>query len=145
MVSTSFVMPIHANLLLTSQSPSHLHSSSTIIKWGFGRDKDSSQVSRRTKSHTFKVLANPNVSGKGSSGKEVIMVDPVEAKRLAAKQMQEIKVKANFERRRRIEAINGAWAMIGLTAAFVIEGQTGKNVLQQLAGYWYAILHIFVR
>ncbi|XP_065851512.1 uncharacterized protein [Euphorbia lathyris] len=144
MVSTSFLLPINGNLLLSSQIP-HLHSSSTIIKWGFRRDDDRSQVNRRTKSQAFKVLANPNVPAKGSSGKEVIMVDPVEAKRLAAKQMQEIKAKENFKRRRQIEAINGAWAMIGLTAALVIEGRTGKNIINQLAGYWSAIVHIFVQ
>lgn len=37
-----------------------------------------------------------------------------------------------FQRRRKIEAINGAWAMIGLTAGLVIEGQTGKSILMQV-------------
>ncbi|KAK3006988.1 hypothetical protein RJ639_017096 [Escallonia herrerae] len=35
------------------------------------------------------------------------------------------------ERRRRIEAINGAWAMTGLTAGLVIEGQTGNSIPSQ--------------
>ncbi|XP_041019040.1 uncharacterized protein LOC121260982 isoform X1 [Juglans microcarpa x Juglans regia] len=82
--------------------------------------------------------------GRGGSNKEVIMVDPLEAKRLAAKQMKEIKAKEKFKRRRQIEAINGAWAMIGLTAGLVIEGQTGKSILAQLAGYWSTIVSFFV-
>lgn len=35
--------------------------------------------------------------GKGGSNKEVIMVDPLEAKRLAAKQMAKIKAKEKFK------------------------------------------------
>ncbi|KAH7861543.1 hypothetical protein Vadar_027529 [Vaccinium darrowii] len=89
---------------------------------------------------------SPHVSpSKGSSKKEVIMVDPLEAKRLAAKQMEVIKAKEKLKRRRQIEAINGAWAMIGLTAGLVIEGQTGNSILSQLVGYWEAIVHFFVR
>ncbi|KAK1289657.1 hypothetical protein QJS10_CPB18g00269 [Acorus calamus] len=72
---------------------------------------------------------------KASPGKkipnEVIMVDPLEAKRLAAKQMEELQAKERLKRRRQTEAINGAWAMIGLTAGLVIEGQTGNNILNQ--------------
>jgi hypothetical protein len=37
-----------------------------------------------------------------------------------------------LQRRRQIEAINGAWAMIGLTAGLVIEGHTGKSILEQV-------------
>ncbi|GAY48458.1 hypothetical protein CUMW_111770 [Citrus unshiu] len=77
------------------------------------------------------------------SSKKIIMVDPLEAKRLANKQMQEIQAKEKFKRRRQIEAINGAWAMIGLTVGLVIEGQTGKNIIEQLAGYWSSIVHFF--
>lgn len=73
------------------------------------------------------------------------MVDPLEAKRLAAKQMQQIKAREKFKRRRQIEAINGAWAMIGLTAGLVIEGHTGKPILTQLADYWSAIVHFLLR
>jgi len=78
---------------------------------------------------------------KGSSGrykagkKEVIMVDPVEAKRLAAAQMQQLQADAKFKRQRKIEAINGGWAMLGLTAGLVIEAKTGDGILSQLAGY----------
>ncbi|KAG9133030.1 hypothetical protein Leryth_015393 [Lithospermum erythrorhizon] len=71
------------------------------------------------------------------------MVDPLEAKKLAKKQMEQIKSKERFMKRRRIEAINGAWAMIGLTAGLVIEGRTGQNILSQLAGYWAALIGIF--
>lgn len=39
---------------------------------------------------------------------------------------------SGFQRRRQIEAINGAWAMIGLTAGLVIEGHTGKPILTQV-------------
>ncbi|TXG60925.1 hypothetical protein EZV62_012288 [Acer yangbiense] len=88
----------------------------------------------------------PHVSpGENKSSKEVIMVDPLEAKRLAAKQFQDIKAKEKFKRRRQIEAINGAWAMIGLTAGLVIEGQTGKSILAQMAGYFSAITAFFMR
>nr|KYP51409.1 hypothetical protein KK1_026690 [Cajanus cajan] len=71
-------------------------------------------------------------SGKEGSKDDVVMVDPVEAKRLAAKQMERIKAKEKLKIRRQIEAINGAWAMIGLTAGLVIEGQTGKSILTQV-------------
>ncbi|GMI81131.1 hypothetical protein like AT4G28025 [Hibiscus trionum] len=146
------MMAVSASLqpqpLISGFSSSNLqfrHRSATIFRWRFGRDQDSSLVTSRTKGHAFRILANPNVSsGKGDPGKEVIMVDPLEAKRLAAKQMEQIKAKEKIKRRRQIEAINGAWAMIGLTAGLVIEGQTGKSFLEQLAGYLSAIIHIFV-
>lgn len=73
------------------------------------------------------------------------MVDPLEAKRLAAKQMEAIKAKQRFKRTREIEAINGAWAMIGLTAGLVIEGHTGKSIIDQLAGYLAAVVGFFIR
>ncbi|KAG6735975.1 hypothetical protein POTOM_061343 [Populus tomentosa] len=72
------------------------------------------------------------VSGNSNPMKEAIMVDPLEAKRLAAIQMKEIQRRERFKRRRQIEAINGAWAMIGLTAGLVIEGHTGKSILEQV-------------
>ncbi|GER42453.1 basic-leucine zipper transcription factor family protein [Striga asiatica] len=65
-------------------------------------------------------------SDKERSKKEVVMVDPVEAKRLAAKQMEQIKAKERFK-----ASINGAWAMVGLTAGLVIEGHTGNTILSQ--------------
>lgn len=91
------------------------------------------------------------------------MVDPLEAKRIAGKQMEEIKgrekqqvrkstlwmnddrlysklveiaqnviLSFDLQRRREIEAINGAWAIIGLTIGLVIEAQTGKGILAQV-------------
>lgn len=71
------------------------------------------------------------------------MVDPLEAKRLAVKQMQEIRAREKLKNRRRAEAINGALAMIGLTAGAVLEGRTGKGILGQLAGYLAALSSLF--
>lgn len=109
------------------------------------------------------------------------MVDPLEAKRMAAKEMEKIKAKEKLkvsevnrqccslwtiwivfpislerrewlcnvccemwmQRRRQIEAINGAWAMIGLTAGLIIEGQTGKGILAQVRSY--SLFHSFMR
>lgn len=82
--------------------------------------------------------------GKRFSSNDVIMVDPLEAKQLAAKQMQEIQAKQKLKRRRQIEAINGAWAIIGLTAGLIIEGRTGESMIQQLAGYWSAVIRFFI-
>ncbi|GAY48455.1 hypothetical protein CUMW_111770 [Citrus unshiu] len=108
-------------------------SSATFLKQGWRRDLNVSLVTRRTKGQAFQVLANPNISPRtNDSSKKIIMVDPLEAKRLANKQMQEIQAKEKFKRRRQIEAINGAWAMIGLTVGLVIEGQTGKNIIEQV-------------
>ncbi|KAG8651842.1 uncharacterized protein LOC110616464 isoform X2 [Manihot esculenta] len=144
MVPVSSLLPTNGNLLLSSHYPSlsltH-HRSATILKWGFSRDKNNSSVTRRTKSQAFRILANPNVSGGRDSKNEIIMVDPLEAKRLAAIQMRELQAKEKLKRQRQIEAINGAWAMIGLTAGLVIEGGTGKSIPDQLAGYWFAIVH----
>lgn len=44
-----------------------------------------------------------------------------------------------LQRRSQIEAINGAWAMIGLTAGLVIEGQTGKGILAQVNLLWLQV------
>lgn len=50
-----------------------------------------------------------------------------------------------MQRRRQIEAINGAWAMIGLTAGLVIEGQTGKGILAQVTSYFLLCLwHLYI-
>ncbi|XP_057487768.1 uncharacterized protein LOC130773835 isoform X2 [Actinidia eriantha] len=115
------------------QSSFSNHHSATVLKWGLRRVQDAKLVAPSKKGQAFRVLANPNVSpGKASSRKEVIMVDPLEAKRLAAKQMEEIKAKEKLKRRRQIEAINGTWAMLGLTAGLVVEGQTGNSILAQV-------------
>ncbi|RWR91343.1 Early light-induced, chloroplastic [Cinnamomum micranthum f. kanehirae] len=110
------------------------------------RKQDTSTVVQATSSHTLRMLANANASpGKRNRKAEVVMVDPLEAKRLAAKQMQEIRAKEKLKRQRQIEAINGAWAMIGLTAGLVIEGQTGNGILTQVFGYLKAIIGVFWR
>ncbi|XP_021755349.1 uncharacterized protein LOC110720615 isoform X2 [Chenopodium quinoa] len=128
----------------TPRQPFLTQRSASIQQWHLMGKQHSRQFA-----HTrgaFRMLADSNASsGKGSFRKEVLMVDPLEAKKLAAKQYVEIRSKEKFERRRQIEAINGAWAMIGLTAGLVIEGHTGKTILGQLDGYWHAILGFFVR
>ncbi|CAA2945568.1 uncharacterized protein LOC111391442 [Olea europaea var. sylvestris] len=147
MASSSALLIFNKGLLLSTRqlSSSNFHSSSVFI-WGSKRNQDVRLISQRTKSQEIRVLANPNVSpDRRNSNKEVIMVDPLEAKRLAAKQMEKIKAKDKFKKRRQIEAINGAWAMIGLTAGLVIEGHTGNTILAQLAGYWTAFIGFFVR
>ncbi|CAH2077789.1 unnamed protein product [Thlaspi arvense] len=91
--------------------------------------------------------AEPEASptpGKVKAKKVVIMVDPLEAKRLVGKEMEEIKGRGKQQRRREIEAINGAWAIIGLLIGLVIEAQTGKGIVAQLAGYWSAVVHLFI-
>ncbi|XP_014506023.1 uncharacterized protein LOC106765798 [Vigna radiata var. radiata] len=129
--------------ILPSSNPPFLsfnapRNSSTFLKWGQIKEKDVNIVANRTRGQAVRVLV--------ASGKDdTVMVDPVEAKRLAAKQMERIKAKEKLKRRRQIEAINGAWAMIGLTAGLVIEGQTGKSILTQLQDYLGAIVSFFVR
>ncbi|KAF3619998.1 putative RING-H2 finger protein ATL56-like [Capsicum annuum] len=117
---------------------------SDVGKFEYGRTQKTDLASRRTRSRAIRVLANPNASrGEERTKKVVIMVDPLEAKRLAAKQMEEIKAKERFQRRRQIEAINGAWAMIGLTVGLVIEGHTGLSIPSQLASYVAAVIGFF--
>ncbi|KAI3771982.1 hypothetical protein L6452_03155 [Arctium lappa] len=146
--SSSSLRPANGGFLLqqpSSSSFSNNRHSAIAIGWGLRREIDSGLGIRRNKDEPFRV-ANPNVTiASGKSRKEVIMVDPVEAKRLAAKQMVAIKAKQSLKRRRQIEAINGAWAMLGLTAGLVIEGQTGNGILAQLVGYWAAVAGFFVR
>uniref|UniRef100_A0A5B6ZUR1 Uncharacterized protein n=1 Tax=Davidia involucrata TaxID=16924 RepID=A0A5B6ZUR1_DAVIN len=145
MVSSSALPIINGGLFFTPHSFFSKHHSAIVFRWGLRSDQDAGLVTRRKEGQAFRVLANPNVSPGGNSKKVVIMVDPLEAKRLAAGQMKEIKAKEKLKRNRQIEAINGAWAMLGLTAGLVIEGQTGKNILSQLSGYWAAIVSLFVR
>ncbi|KAL2939773.1 High molecular mass early light-inducible protein HV58 chloroplastic [Bienertia sinuspersici] len=129
----------------TQRHSSLAQSSSSILEWHF-MGKPHTRLHTHTRGHAFRMLANPNVSsGKSDFKKDILMVDPLEAKKLAAKQMAEIKTKERFEKRRRIEVINGAWAMIGLTAALVVEGRIGKGILGQLDGYWHAVLSFFIR
>ncbi|PIN18214.1 hypothetical protein CDL12_09109 [Handroanthus impetiginosus] len=147
---SSLQLPIINGRILSERqlSSSNFDSSAgfNLIRLRLQHERDVRLFPQRTRSRAIRVLANPNVSpDKGNSNKEVIMVDPLEAKRLAAKQMERIKAKEKLKKRRQIEAINGAWAMIGLTAGLVIEGHTGNNIITQLAGYWAAFIGLFVR
>ncbi|MCL7028287.1 hypothetical protein MKW94_022953 [Papaver nudicaule] len=122
-----------------NSSSSHSSFSKAILKWELKSNQNVMLTNvgiRKMHGKAARLLANPNVSaGKGNPG-EVVMVDPLEAKRLATKQMEEIKAREKLGRLRRIEAINGAWAMLGLTAGLVIEGRTGYSIITQLEGYW---------
>lgn len=93
-------------------------------------------IVKKAKRPRFQVLVQKVVS---SGPKEIVMVDPIEAKRLAAEQMKQLQAKAEFKRQRTIEAINGGWAMLGLTVGIVIEGYTGKTILSQVAGYLHVL------
>lgn len=131
---------------VTMQSASLPFSGGSSLFWR----SDGTQLAfygfQRSNKHIPHINASANVSGgKGTKANDVIMVDPLEAKRLAAKQMQEIKAKEKRKRQRQIEAINGAWAIIGLTAGLVIEGKTGDGILAQVMGYLEAIKHLFIR
>ncbi|KAL8468843.1 hypothetical protein ACS0TY_031881 [Phlomoides rotata] len=147
MLSSSALPFVNGGLLSsTRQLSSANFDSSAPLTWRLQRKQNVSSFPRRVRSQAIRVLANPNASsGKEYTKKVVVMVDPLEAKRLAAKQMEQIKAKEKFKRQRRIEAINGAWAMIGLTAGLVIEGHTGNGIPAQLAGYWAAIVGFFLR
>ncbi|XP_010433272.1 PREDICTED: uncharacterized protein LOC104717420 [Camelina sativa] len=155
MVVTSFSSPPRI-FFLPGADPPHLSSSngrrfaipSSSLVNGLRRHQNAKLVGNRARGGVVRVLANPNVSpppppGKVKVKKEVIMVDPVEAKRIAGKQMEEIKGREKQQRRREIEAINGAWAVIGLMIGLVIEAQTGKGIVAQLVGYWSAAVHLF--
>ncbi|XP_016902490.1 uncharacterized protein LOC103492970 isoform X2 [Cucumis melo] len=132
--SASLILPINGGNLPPSQYLSfrHSHPSATFSRLGWSRDQDVGRSTHRTRGQAFRIS-------------NVIMVDPLEAKRMAAKEMEKIKAKEKFKRRRQIEAINGAWAMIGLTAGLVIEGQTGKGILAQLADYFSILINFFIR
>ncbi|KAF8677831.1 hypothetical protein HU200_046421 [Digitaria exilis] len=119
----------------------HVSSAPSLFRWTIQYKQSGHTLYRRSHMLAFASADVPQV--KRSSGENVVMVDPLEAKRLAAKQMQEIRAKEKLKRRRQAEAINGALAMIGLTAGLVVEGQTGKGILGQLAGYLAAISSLF--
>lgn len=40
-----------------------------------------------------------------------------------------------MQKQQRIEAINGGWAVLGLTVGIVFEGYTGKSILAQVSDY----------
>ncbi|CAM6040022.1 unnamed protein product [Sphagnum compactum] len=94
---------------------------------------------KRFKHVAVRALAETNSNGSfrrsRKQTKEVIMVDPLEAKRLAAEEWKLLQARAALQRQQQIEAINGGWAVLGLAAAIVIEGYTGKGILEQVAGY----------
>eukprot|EP00250_Pteridium_aquilinum_P001033 c11218_g1_i1 orf=357-839(-) len=114
--------------------------SSTFLPAREGSTKLSHVIVRRAKKRAFQLFVQKVVS---SAQKQVVMVDPIEAKRLAAEQMKQLQAKAKLKRQRTIEAINGGWAMLGLTACLVIEGYTGKTILSQVAGYLHVLADIF--
>ncbi|WVZ74654.1 hypothetical protein U9M48_022814 [Paspalum notatum var. saurae] len=116
-------------------------SAPSLLRWTIQYKQSGHTLYRRSKALASASADSPKV--KRSSGDSVVMVDPLEAKRLAAKQMQEIRAKEKLKKRRRAEAINGALAMIGLTAGLLVEAQTGKGILGQLAEYLTAISSLF--
>ncbi|WMV36471.1 hypothetical protein MTR67_029856 [Solanum verrucosum] len=152
MVLSASVAIINGGINIRAKSEFH---HSPVRKFEYGRMLNTDLASWKTRSQAIRVLANPNVCimkasmyaspGRERKRKEVIMVDPLEAKRLAAKQMEEIKAKERYQRRRQIEAINGAWAMIGLTVGLIIEGHTGLSIPSQLEGYVSAVVGIFTK
>ncbi|KMZ62845.1 hypothetical protein ZOSMA_43G00260 [Zostera marina] len=105
-----------------------------------------STIVLRRNSKAFLIRAT--ASGSKSKRKQinnngVLMVNPLEAKQMAVKQMQEIQAKERSNKLRRIEAINGAWAVIGLMVGLVIESRTGNSIPQQLTGYWMTVTGFF--
>ncbi|KAG9446543.1 hypothetical protein H6P81_012671 [Aristolochia fimbriata] len=117
--------------------------SAAVLNWGLQSKQEINSIAYQSNSQRFQALINATKGDKSS--REILMVDPVEAKRLAEIQMQKIKAKEKMKMQRRIEAINGAWAMIGLTVGLVIEGNTGNGILAQLAGYWRTFIGLFLR
>lgn len=67
--------------------------------------------------------------------KQVLMVDPIVAKRMAAQDMEARLQAQRMQRQRDIEAANGGWAVLGLTAGLIAEGRSGQGILEQIAGY----------
>eukprot|EP00897_Mesotaenium_endlicherianum_P004550 jgi/Mesen1/4122/ME000218S03239 len=67
--------------------------------------------------------------------RQVALVDPLIAKKMAEDDVKRRKVAAGRQRLREIEAINGGWAAVGLCAGIVREGLTGQGIILQIAGY----------
>ncbi|MCO5560099.1 hypothetical protein L7F22_013706 [Adiantum nelumboides] len=95
---------------------------------------------RKAKTPSIQAFAKKFVT---SAAKVVVMVDPIEAKRLAVEQMELLEAKAKFKKQRAIEAINGGSAMLDITGCLIIEGYTGKPILSQVAGYLHVLADIF--
>ncbi|KQK00290.1 uncharacterized protein LOC100846838 isoform X2 [Brachypodium distachyon] len=111
----------------SSSSVGRVCSAPSTFGWTIQYKQPGHTLYGRSHVPSFLALASADApQGKRSSGQNVVMVDPLEAKRLAVKQMQEIRAREKLKNRRRAEAINGALAMIGLTAGAVLEGRTGK-------------------
>jgi hypothetical protein len=81
---------------------------------------------------------NGTFRGSRKQTKEVIMVDPLEAKRLAAEEWKLLQARAVLQRQQQIEAINGGWAVLGLTIAIIIEGYTGNSIPEQVNFLYHA-------
>ncbi|ERN07184.1 hypothetical protein AMTRI_Chr12g274030 [Amborella trichopoda] len=135
--------------LSTARAHSDCHSSGTHLhhrSWKFGSGQAVHMVFYGSNTRAFRVLTTANMSSRQfKETPDDIMVDPLEAKRLAAKQLREIQAKQELKRQRQIEAINGTWALIGLATGLVIEVQTGKSIPSQLAGYWDAVVGFLSR
>ncbi|TVU29293.1 hypothetical protein EJB05_20877 [Eragrostis curvula] len=139
-LSASIAAPASCSSSSRFLSVGHPSSVPSVFRWTIQEKQSGHTLYRRSHVQSFVAFASADApQGKRSSGQNVVMVDPLEAKRLAAKQMQEIRAREKFKRSRQAEAINGALAMIGLTAGLIVEGQTGKGILGQLAGYVAAI------
>lgn len=67
--------------------------------------------------------------------KNITLVDPLVAKRLALDELKEIRAKEQKKRWREVEAVNGAWAILGLTSALIGEGVFGTGILGQVSNY----------
>ncbi|XP_073104573.1 uncharacterized protein [Elaeis guineensis] len=73
-------------------------SSRTILSWSLQNRYLANTIIQRSDRQAVLAFANANArQRKGSSSNEVMMVDPLEAKRLAAKQMQQIRAKEKLK------------------------------------------------
>ncbi|KAL3698261.1 hypothetical protein R1sor_012337 [Riccia sorocarpa] len=128
----------------TSASSRNVSSSSSYGEhWRFREDVLGVQLPRRGSRHQ-KQQTRAIADGPGSipirvtkvkETKAVVMIDPIEAKRLASIEMEAFRAKQKLKKQRRIEAINGGFAVLGLTTGLILEGYTGKGILDQIAGY----------
>lgn len=46
---------------------------------------------------------------------------------------ERLKLYCGMQKKKRIEAINGGWAVLGLTIGIIVEGYTGKGILSQVS------------
>jgi len=92
--------------------------------------KDDGAAARR-----ISTASTPRLLRSKPSLQQPLMVEPQVAKQLAEADMQRRLRKANLQRQRRIEAENGGWAMLGLTAGLINEAYTGRGIIAQVADY----------